>query len=143
MLRELVAACAIGFAWSGPALADAGPPTEPWDLRKAEAWSNFCLSAATGDAMGMRVFVRPPGAKPRIVSQVAEGAPMAPSATISTLDGKAVTFTVEATGEVFTGLFAGDTLTLRSKRLAKAPLVLHRRDDAKGLPTCQAGEGRS
>lgn len=133
----------MSCAWSGAALADSGPPTQPWDLRKAETWSNLCLSAATGDTMGMRVFVRPAGAKPRVVTQVAEGGLLPPSATTSALAGKTLTFTVEASGEAFTGTFAGDILTLRSNRLARAPLVLRKRDDAKGLAICKPGEGRS
>lgn len=126
---------------AGPALAQSGPPTKPWDLRKAQAFSNICLSQETGDARGLRVFLQAPGAGPLIVTQVAEGAPMAPqAATTAKLTGAAVSFTT-AGGEAFRGVLSDKALTLSSKRLPR--LVLHRRSDAKGFPVCTGTEGQS
>lgn len=125
----------------GPALAQGGPPTEPWDLRKAQAFSNMCLSQETGDARGLRVFIQAPGARPLIVTQVAEGAPMAPqAATAASVTGNMVSFTT-AGGEVYRGTLSDKALTLSSTRLPT--LVLHRRSDAKGFPVCTGAEGRS
>ena len=126
---------------AGTALAQSGPPTEPWDLRPAQAFSNICLSQETGDARGLRVFVRVPGARPLIVTQVAEGAPMPPqAATAAKVTGTAVSFTT-AGGETFRGVLSDTALTLSSQRLPR--LVLHRRSDAKGFPVCTGAEGQS
>lgn len=139
MRRGLITAAALSLA--GPALAQGGPPTKPWDLRKAQAFSNICLSQETGDARGLRVFIQADGAKPRIVTQAAEGAPMAPqAATGATVAGASVSFTT-AGGEAFRGTLSDKALTLSSKRLPR--LVLHRRSDAKGFPVCTGVEGQS
>lgn len=140
MRRALITATALSLL-AGPALAQSGPPTEPWDLRGAQAFSNMCLSQDTGDARGMRVFLQAEGAKPRIVTQVAEGAPLAPqAATAALVMGTAMSFTT-ASGEAFKGTLSDKALTLSSQRLPK--LVLHRRSDAKGFPVCTGEEGRS
>ena len=140
MRQTFVIASSLSLLASG-ALAQSGPPTEPWDLRKAQAFSNICLSQETGDARGLRVFIQAPGARPLIVTQVAEGAPMAPQATTAArVTGPAVSFTT-AGGETFQGTLSDKALTLSSKRLPK--LVLHRRSDAKGFPVCTLAEGQS
>lgn len=140
MARIAFTAVALGLL-AGPALAQGGPPTQPWDLRKAQTFSNMCLSQETGDARGLRVFIQAPGAKPLIVTQVAEGAPMAPQATTAArVTGTAVSFTT-AGGEAFQGTLSDKALTLSSQRLPK--LVLHRRSDAKGFPVCTGAEGQS
>ena len=140
MRRTFVIASVLSLlAW--PALARSGPPTEPWDLSKAQAFSNMCLSQETGDARGLRVFIQADGARPRIVTQVAEGAPMAPQAAVAArVTGTAVSFTT-AGGEAFQGTLSDKALTLASKRLPR--LVLHRRSDAKGFPVCAGTEGQS
>lgn len=140
MRRTFIIATTLSLL-AGPALAQSGPPTEPWDLRPAQAFSNICLSPETGDVRGLRVFLQAPGARPLIVTQVAEGAPMAPqAATAAKVTGSAVSFTT-AGGEVFRGTLSDKALTLSSKRLPR--LVLHRRSDAKGFPVCTGVEGRS
>lgn len=140
MRRALITATTLSLL-AGAAMAQSGPPTEPWDLREAQAFSNMCLSQETGDARGLRVFVQAPGAKPRIVTQVAEGAPLAPqAATAAQVTGTTVSFTT-AGGEAFRGTLSDKALTLSSNRLPR--LVLHRRSDAKGFPVCTGVEGRS
>jgi hypothetical protein len=138
-MRVWIAAMAFSLL-AGPALAQSGPPTKPWDLRKAQAFSNMCLSQETGDARGMRVFVRPEGATPRVVVQTAEGAPLPPlAASAAKVDAKGLSFT--ASGEVFTGSFVGDLLMLKTQRLGK--VRLHRRNDTGGFPVCAGDEGRA
>lgn len=143
MIRRLVIAVVAAASSGGVALADTGPPTKPWDLRGAAAFSNMCLSAETGDVKGTRLFVRPKGARPQVVMQIAEGAPMPPMATVSIIDGRMISFSVTATGEGFNGVFVGDTLTLHNARLGKSPLTLRKRDETRTLSVCAAGEGRS
>lgn len=139
-MRQTLIVAGVLSALGGPALAGDGS----WDLRGAQAWSNICLSQATGDARGMRVFVRAEGASPRIVVQTAEGAPLPPlAASAAKVDAKGLSFTVTATGEVFTGSFAGDVLLLKTRRLGEAPLRLHRRSDARGFPVCVGDDGRA
>ncbi|CAN5902086.1 hypothetical protein BH11PSE1_BH11PSE1_18890 [soil metagenome] len=143
MRRIAITASMLSLLATG-ALAQSGPPTKPWDLRKAQAFSNICLSQETGDARGMRLFVRPEGATPRVVVQTAEGAPLPPlAASAAKVDAKGLTFTVAATGEMFVGSFVGDVLMLKTKRLGKAPLRLHRRSDAAGFPVCVGDDGRA
>ncbi|WP_340644095.1 hypothetical protein [Phenylobacterium sp.] len=138
MRRIIVTASALSLLASGAA-AQSGAPSQPWDLRKAQAFSNMCLSQETGDARGMRVFIQAPGARPLIVTQVAEGAPLPPqAATAAKVTGTAVSFTT-AGGEVFRGTLSDKALTLSSKRLPR--LLLHRRGDAKGFPVCTGAEG--
>nr|QQZ48675.1 hypothetical protein JKL49_14325 [Phenylobacterium glaciei] len=96
-----------------------------------------------GDRGRARPAGVPPGAgaKPLVVTQVAEGAPMAPQAASgASVTGTAVSFTT-AGGETFRGTLSDKALTLSSKRVAK--LVLHRRSDAKGFPVCTGAEGQS
>lgn len=135
MRRTLILAGALG-ALGGPALADCGS----WDLGGAQAWSNICLSQATGDARGMRVIVRPAGAAPRVLVQVAEGAPLPPAAVAAKIEGQAVSFTT-AGGERFAGRFQGQDLRLSTPRLGT--VVLHRRGLAEAFPVCTGQEGRS
>lgn len=143
MRRIAITASMLSLLAAG-ALAQSGPPTKPWDLRKAQAWSNMCLSQETGDARGMRVFVRPEGATPRVVVQTAEGAPLPPlAASAAKVDAKGLSFTVTASGEVFVGSFVGEELMLKTKRLGKSPLRLHRRSDAAGFPVCVGDDGRA
>ena len=140
MRRTFIISSALSLL-AGPALAQSGAPTKPWDLRKAQAFSNMCLSQETGDERGLRVFIPAPGAGPLIVTQVAEGAPLAPqAATAARVTGTAVSFTT-AGGEMFRGTLSDKALTLSSKRLPR--LVLHRRSDAKGFPVCTGVEGQS
>ncbi|MBR7619610.1 hypothetical protein JKL49_09445 [Phenylobacterium sp. 20VBR1] len=140
-MRRIAITASMLSLLAGGALAQSGPPTKPWDLRKAQAFSNICLSQETGDARGLRVFLQAPGAKPLVVTQVAEGAPMAPQAASgASVTGTAVSFTT-AGGETFRGTLSDKALTLSSKRVAK--LVLHRRSDAKGFPVCTGAEGQS
>ncbi|WP_421931873.1 hypothetical protein [Phenylobacterium sp.] len=139
MRRTLILAGALG-ALGGPALAEHGA----WDLRGAQVWSNICLSQETGDARGLRVFVRAQGVTPRIIVQMAEGAPLPPLATrAAQVDAKGLSFTVAATGEVFTGRVVGDVLVLKTRRLGETPLRLRRRSEASGFPVCVGDDGRS
>ncbi len=143
MRRVLMTAGALSLLASS-AVAQSGPPTKPWDLRKAQAYSNMCLSQETGDARGMRVFIRPEGATPRVVVQTAEGAPLPPLTTSAAkVDAKGLSFTVTASGEVFVGSFVGEVLMLKTKRLGKAPLRLHRRNHAAGFSVCVGDDGRA
>lgn len=133
MRRTLILAWAL---LAGPAQAGS------WDLRGAETWSNICLSQETGDARGMRVFVRPEGMSPRIVVQTAEGAPLPPlAAHAAKVNARGLGFTVTATGEVFTGRFVGETLVLKNKRLGT--VRLRRRGEAAGFPVCVGDDGRA
>lgn len=139
MRRTLILAGALG-ALGGPAVAEPGA----WDLRGAQVWSNICLSQETGDARGLRVFVRGQGMTPRIIVQTAEGAPLPPLATrAARVDARGLSFTVTATGEVFSGRFAGEVLLLNTKRLGQTPLRLHRRGAANRFPVGVGDDGRA
>jgi hypothetical protein len=143
MKPATLVALAILLAPLSAAAGDTPAPTEPWDLTNASVYSNMCVDPETGDALGMRVFLRPRGSEPRIVVQYAEGVPTKARATHSEVDGYRVRFTIGDTlAETYSGAIRGQTMVLHVKRMGRLPLRLRLRDDIHGFPDCAGDGGR-
>ena len=114
-------------------------PTGRYDLTSAFAYSDLCYHQETGDVIGMRVFVRAPRKRPRVVVQFAEGVLMEPVAARALISGRKIAFTV-IEGDLpmsFSGEFHGRLLILRSNAPESHTERLHLRTDIAGFPDCR------
>jgi hypothetical protein len=129
----------LALALLAPAAASAGnvpAPTTPFDLRGAATYSAICVHDETGDVVGVRVFVRSPSARPRVVVQTAEGDLGLPVAARSWTEGGRLYFAAPKTAA--TPELAGEI----GKRTARLTIpygdfrTLPLRNDRRGFPIC-------
>jgi len=139
-MTRALPALLLGLAVSAPIPASAGnvpAPTTPFDLRGAATYSAICVHDETGDVIGLRVFVRSPAARPRVVVQVAEGdLGELVAARTWTRDGR-LYFAAPKTAA--SPAVAGE-VRKRSVRLTEPYddyRTLALRDDRRGFPVCQ------
>ena len=130
---------ALALALALPAHAERTPlPTAPWDLTGADTYSDICRNAETANVYGLRVFVRPPGAEPRIVMQSARIEFQTPVAARARMAGGRLAFTVKGPtpATAYRGEIADGYAAVRSRAEAARTVRLALRDDAHGLPDC-------
>jgi hypothetical protein len=115
------------------------PPTQSgYDLARAEVFADICVDRKTHDINGLRIFVRPPSAKPRVLAQYAEGGLLAPVAAQSRpIPGG---LSIDVPGDVpeatFSGRVIGDHADFRSHGQGARPIRLTRRSNLRFAPFC-------
>jgi len=134
----LTLASLAGLFFTGAAAAHRLPKVKsPYDLRGAVSYSNLCVDDETDDVSGLRIFVRPAGAAPRVLFQYAEGGlPTLQAASI--IVGRA-RLSFEADGDVPGGKVTGEVrdgfILLRTFPPKADQFRLRRRDDRNGAPS--------
>ena len=139
-MTRVFVALLVGLALSpaGSALAGNVPaPTTPFDLRGAPTYSAVCVHEETGDVIGVRVFVRAPGSRPRVVIQFAEGDLGAPMAARSWIKAGRLYFALSATS--LNPAIAGEVrrASIRLTEPYDDVRTLWLRNDLHGFPVCR------
>jgi len=128
-----------GLALLAPLPASAGntpAPTRPFDLRGSATYSAICVHDETGDVVGLRVFMRSPRSRPRVVIQIAEGDLGLPVAARSWTKAGRLYFA--APRPASTPAVAGEVRkrSVRLTTLYDDVRILPLRDDRHGFPIC-------
>jgi hypothetical protein len=102
-------------------------------------YGDLCVDRETADVDGLRIFVRPAGAKPRVLFQYAEGGLLPPQPAQATpIPGGLI---VEVPGDIpeatFSGRVIGEDVQFRSHRKGSDPFRLKRITDVRRAPYCR------
>ncbi len=102
-----VLACLLTLALPAEGLASKLPITKaPYDLRGARIYSDLCVEPKTDDINGLRIIVRPRGARPRVLAQYAEGGLPEPTEAFAAVKAGRLQF--EVAGDVPEASFSGE-----------------------------------